>query len=197
MSDALQGYLGVLKVSTAVGSTPAKVAEVRNFDLLVEAQEIDATSHDSSGDDENIMGQVSWSGTAESLHLQGDAGQQALHDMLVTGAKMDFEFYTTDKGGGGFLSGSGYLDEWELAAPNDDAAAVSLAFVGDGVMDMWTGPLYPKVTSGLFQLDSTDTGLRFDVSGGLFTVASSGLYMAVMQISRLSSAAGRFQLMLG
>lgn len=194
MTDALQGYLGVMKASTAKGATPAKVAEVRNFELMIEAQEIDATSHDSSGDDENIMGKVSWSGTAESLHVQGNAGQQALHDVMVNRTKVDLEFYPhSESDGHGYLFGSGFVDEWELADPNDSAAAVSLAFVGDGILEMWQGPYYPNVAAGLFTLDSTDTGLRFDVSAGLFTVASSGSFLAVIRRG-LGSEAGMFSL---
>ncbi len=179
-------------MSTAEDAAAAKIAEVRNFSLTIEADEIDATSHDSSGDDESIMGKLSWSGTAEALHVQDNAGQQALTDVLLGRTLVDFEFYPGGEGTG-WLFGSGFVDEWELGSPLGDAAAVSLAFVGDGLLEMWQGPYYPKVTAGLFVLDSTDTGLRFDVSGGLFTVASSGGFVAVIRRGA-STQAGLFAL---
>ena len=48
-TSAIAGYKGVLTVSTSTG-VGSEIAEIRNFNISVEHSEIDATSHDSSGD---------------------------------------------------------------------------------------------------------------------------------------------------
>ena len=133
-TSSIAGYKGVIAASTAAGSTMKEIAEVRNFNLSAEHAEIDATSHDSSGDREVIAGTGSWSGTADTLHVQGAATHQLLFDILVARTKVDWEFYPTGSSGDGYYSGSGYVNSWELAAPNDDALAVNLSLVGTGAL---------------------------------------------------------------
>lgn len=133
-TSAIAGYKGVLALSTAAGGTVTEVGEIRNFNLSVEHAEIDATSHDSSGDREVIGGVGSWSGTAEWLHVQADVEQIEAYDVLVGRTKIDMEFYPTGSSGDGYYSGDGFLTGWELASPNDDAAAANISFVGTGAL---------------------------------------------------------------
>ena len=129
---AVAGYKGKVLASTASGQTETAIAEVKNFNLSVEMAEIDATSHDSSGDREVIGGTGSWSGTAEYLQVMANATHQETYDVLVARTLVDFEFFPTGSSGDGFYSGSGYFNNWELASPNDDALAVSISLIGTG-----------------------------------------------------------------
>jgi len=181
MSDAVAGYKGTVYLSTAAGGTPAVFAELRNFNVLIEADELDCTSHDSSGDSEAIIGKIAWSATADALHLQSNATHQDTFDVLVNRAAVDFEFYPTNNASEGYLFGRGYVDEWQNVAGNEDASAVNLGIIGTETLQMWTGPYYPSVSSGLMLLQSTDTDLRFALSSGLMFVSSSGTYVGMIR----------------
>ena len=131
---SIAGYKGIFKFSTAAGGGNSALGELRSFNLSVEHAEIDATSHDSSGDREVIAGVGSWGGTAEALHIQTDTEHQELFDVLVNRTKVDFEWFPTGSSGDGYYSGSGYFTSWDLASPNDDALATNVALVGTGAL---------------------------------------------------------------
>lgn len=133
-TSAVAGYKGKIMASTAAGGAVTAIAEVRNFTLSVEHAELDATSHDSSGDREVVGGTGSWSGSAEYLHIQANTEQQEAYDVLVARTKIDLEFYPTGSSGDGYYSGDGYITGWELSAPLDDAAATNISFVGTGAL---------------------------------------------------------------
>jgi len=135
-TSAIAGYKGVFSMtstSTAAAGL-SEIAEVRNFTITVEHAEIDATSHDSSGDREVIAGTGSWNATAELLHVQASTDQQAIFD-AITGRVLTYaEWYPTGSSSDGMYSGIGFLTNWELNSPNDDASNTSIGFVGSGVL---------------------------------------------------------------
>jgi predicted secreted protein len=134
---ALAGYKALLRFSTSTGGALAKVVELRDYTLSPEHAEIDATSHDSSGDREVIAGTGSWGGTAEALFVisSGAVGSaNAAFDLLTARTKIDAEFIPTGSSSDGYYDGQMFFTSWELSAPNDDALAQSLAFVGTGAL---------------------------------------------------------------
>ena len=133
-TSAVAGYKGKVLASTSSTGAVTSIAEVRNFSLTVEHAEIDATSHDSSGDREVIGGTGSWSGSADFLQVMSNATHQETYDMLVNRTQALFEFYPTGSSGDGYYYGNGYFTNWELSAPNDDALATSISLVGTGAL---------------------------------------------------------------
>jgi len=133
-TSAVAGYKGKVLASTSTAGAVTALAEVRNFTLTVEHAEIDATSHDSSGDREVIGGTGSWNGTAEYLQVMANATHQETYDVLVARTQVLFEFYPTGSSGDGYYSGQGYFTNWELASPNDDALGTSVSMVGSGAL---------------------------------------------------------------
>ena len=136
-TSSLAGYKGLLTVSTASGQTKTRLAEVTDWSMSIEHSEIDATSHDSSGTREVIAGIDSWSGSAELLHVMtsGGAGSaNAVYDVIVNKVLVDFEFAPTGSTAGGTYSGSGYVTDFEVGAPGEDALNTSLSFVGTGAL---------------------------------------------------------------
>ena len=133
-TSAVAGYKGKVLASTSTGGAVTSIAEVRNFSLSVEHAEIDATSHDSSGDREIVAGTGSWSGTAEYLQVMANATHQETYDVLVARTKVLFEFYPTGSSGDGYYSGTGFFKSWENSSPNDDANATNVSFVGTGAL---------------------------------------------------------------
>lgn len=133
-TSALAGYKGFISLSTASGASKTRIAELRDYTMSVEHAEIDATSHDSSGDREIIAGTGSWSGSAELLSVIADTEQQELYDVLVARTLVDIEFAPTGSTGDGTFSGSGFVTGFDMGAPNDDALNTSLSFQGSGAL---------------------------------------------------------------
>lgn len=136
-TSALAGYKGLLTTSTASGGSKARLAEVMDYTLTVEHAEIDATSHDSSGTREVIAGIDSWSGSAELLHIQAGSSVgtvNALLDVLLGKTLIDFEFAPTGSTADGTYSGSGFVTNFEVNAPGEDALNTSISFVGTGAI---------------------------------------------------------------
>ena len=133
-TSAIAGYKGVFAANSSIGGTLSEIAEVRNFSINVDHSEIDATSHDSSGDREVIAGTGSWGGTAEMLHVQASTDHQHIFDIMVGRTLVTMDFYPTGSSSDGYYYGNGYMGSWELTSPNDDALSASISFVGTGVL---------------------------------------------------------------
>lgn len=131
---ALAGYKAFLALSTASGGADTRIAELRDYTMSVEHAEIDATSHDSSGDREIIAGTGSWSGTAELLTVIANTEQIEVYDVLVARTLVDMEFVPTGSSSDGTFSGSGFVTGFDMGAPNDDALNTSLSFQGTGAL---------------------------------------------------------------
>lgn len=134
MSDALAGYKAILNLSTAEGQTAAKVVELRNYTLRQTHAPINATSHDSSGDRELIPGTGQWSLTGDVLWIQSSTSHTAVYDVLAGRAAVDLEAFPTGSSSDGYFSGTGYVTDWELGAPNEDALNAGLSLEGDGAL---------------------------------------------------------------
>lgn len=133
-TNALAGYKAKLMFSTSTGGSVTALAELRDYTLSLEHSEIDATSHDSSGTREVIAGTDQWSGSAEVLHVMSNATHKNAFDLLTGKTKFDMEFYPTGSSSDGLFSGSAFFTTFEMGAPNDDARAVNVSFVGSGAL---------------------------------------------------------------
>jgi len=132
-TSAIAGYKGEFMISTSTAAAQlSRVAETRNWVITLEHAEIDGTSHDSSGDREVIAGTGSWSGTAELLHVQASTDQLAIFDLIIGRTQCLSEWIPTGTSSDGLYRGIGFLTNWELGSPNDDASNTSISFVGTG-----------------------------------------------------------------
>lgn len=84
-SAAIPGRKAYLRSSSASSNTTAQtlMAELLDFTLTVEEDNIDVTNHDSSGWGENIIGIRRWSWEAQANYLSTGAGQGALRQSLI------------------------------------------------------------------------------------------------------------------
>lgn len=131
---AIAGYTGALYCAST-GDTVIKVAEVRNFECSIEQTELDATSHDSSGQREILLGIRSWSGSAEYLFAGNTSSQTQLHTAIANGTKFSFYFYPAGSSATfPIYSGDGYVSGWTLSAPMDDPVVVSFELMGTGAL---------------------------------------------------------------
>ena len=134
-TGAIAGFKGALYTSTSTSGSVAKIAEIREWTISGEQDPIDVTSADSSGDREYIPGLRGWTASAEHLYAGDSTGQTQLFDMVTQGIKGTLEFYPQGSSTGfPIYSGQAFMTSWELASPNDDAAAVSVEWQGDGAL---------------------------------------------------------------
>lgn len=133
-TGANAGYKGVILMSSSAGGSVTRIAEVTNWTLRAAMAEINATSHDSSGDREVIDGVRSYDGTAEYLHVQTGATHKNAVDRLLDSAKVQWEFFPTGSSSDGYFSAAGYVNSWEIASPNEDAFASNIGFVVTGAL---------------------------------------------------------------
>jgi hypothetical protein len=97
--------------------------------------ELDATSHDSSGQREILLGIRSWSGSAEYLFAGNTSSQTQLHTAIANGTKFTFEFYPAGSSATfPIYSGDGFVSGWSLSAPMDDPIVVSFEVMGTGAL---------------------------------------------------------------
>lgn len=129
-TNAIAGYTGKLYASTS-GGTAVSIAEIRNYEISVEQTELDATSHDSSGQREILLGIRSWSGSAEYLFAANTSSQTQLFTAISNGTKMLFEFYPSGSSATfPIYYGDGYVSSWSLAGPMDDPAVGNIEIMG-------------------------------------------------------------------
>lgn len=127
------GQPGIVDDEYVIGVGSAIVAEVRDFQIHQEAEQVDGSYHGAVWD-EQIQGIGTWSGSAETLFVPGDATHKDLFDLIVDSERASFEFYPTGSSSDGYFSGNGYIQDWNLAHPNSAAAAQQVAFVGTGTL---------------------------------------------------------------
>lgn len=133
-TNSIAGFKGFVFAGDTGGALQ-RIAELRNFTLTRSMSEIDVTSRDSSGDREVIGGIRQWSFTAEALYAQDSTGQKFLFNALSNETKQDVEFYPTGTSSGfPIFTGTVFINNWELAGPNDDATALNIEGVGNLVL---------------------------------------------------------------
>ena len=134
MSAGLAGYKAMVYFSTSTSGALAKIAELRNFTIRQTHAPINATSHDSSGDRELIAGTGSWAGSADGIYASTNATQQNMQDILQTRVKVNLEAYPKGTSSGGYWGGEVFVTDFEMSAPNEDAAAYNISFEGHGAL---------------------------------------------------------------
>ena len=90
-TQAVAGRIAFLGYAATSSGTAAEIAEVRNFTLNTEQAQIDASSNDSSGWNENLAGQRGWSAQFESVYARTDTEQVALRKSLSSGTVRYFQ----------------------------------------------------------------------------------------------------------
>jgi len=128
---ALAGYGGGVYIETA------KVAEIANWSLDTDAEELDITSFDSNGWREIMQGVKEWSGSFEGNFKPDDTqGQAALINAWINGQPVTLDLKVNDTVK---FSGEAYVKP-SIETPVDDKVSISFDFTG-------TGPLTPTLST--------------------------------------------------
>lgn len=139
-TQAIPGFDGIIKISKDGGTTFNKIAEIREMELNIDADLIDAFSHDSDGWREFIPGPKTWTVTGEALWVSQDVAQTDLFDIMAGNVKFDLEFIPKVGTGLPEFTGKALMSTFAESSPNDDAAALSLEIQGSGCLVKGTLP---------------------------------------------------------
>jgi predicted secreted protein len=131
-TQAIQGRKGRVFLSTDGGATYNQIGEVKNWEVGVQVDEIDATSHDSAGWKEKLLGLKEWHGTAEAFYVSSNAAQNSLFAAIAADQVLKFKFMANQASGADQWIGDGIVKSWKKASPNSDAAMVNLEISGSG-----------------------------------------------------------------
>lgn len=135
---AIAGYTGKVWAGPSTGSI-LEIAEIRNYEVSIEQTELDATSHDSSGQREILLGIRSWTGSAEYLFASNTSSQTQLHDLIVNGTKATFEFYPNASSSAfPVYYGDAFVSSWSLGGPMDDPTINNVEVMGTGTLTQQT-----------------------------------------------------------
>ena len=136
-TSAFAGFTGKVYLSIDGGANYNPVGETRDATLTVNQAEIDATSFDSVGWMENIVGLKSWEMSMESLYVYGNEGQTELEDALLGGQVVKWRFLPKVGAGDKGYEGDGFATSYEINVPVDDAVTLSLSIMGTGYLSTY------------------------------------------------------------
>jgi TP901-1 family phage major tail protein len=136
-TSAFAGFTGKVYISVDGMATWVPVGETRDATLTVNQEEIDATSFDSIGWMENIVGLLSWEMSMESLYVYGDEGQTDLENALLGGQVIGWRFLPKVAEGNKGYQGQGFATSYEVNVPVDDAVSLSLSIKGSGYLETY------------------------------------------------------------
>ena len=111
-----------------VGDQP--VAGQRNANLNVSADNIDVTNKLGDGWAENIASFRSWSIDADGLVVPSDTAYEALEAAAMNGTQVTVKLSTGTNGR--TYTGTGYITDFSVGMPYDDATTYSCTITGTG-----------------------------------------------------------------
>jgi len=127
------GILCLLKVNTGTPEIPVytSVGAQRNATLKMDGKEIDVTSKDSGGWEENVPGTKSWAIDCDGLYMDGDAAQTELEDAYMAGDQIMVNVVTPS---GRLYAGTATITSLEIAAPHDKEMTNKVSLKGSGAL---------------------------------------------------------------
>lgn len=134
-TSAFAGFTGQVYISVDGMNTWIPVGETRDSTLTINQDEIDATSYDSIGWMETIVGLLSWEMSMESLYVYGNEGQTDLQNALLGGQVVGWRFLPKVGTGNQGYQGQGFATSFEVNVPVDDAVTLSLDIKGSGYLE--------------------------------------------------------------
>lgn len=138
-TSASAGFRGQVYVSIDGGTNFIPVGEVKDATITITRDEIDATSFDSVGWKENIVGLASWEMSMEALYInqsyRGNIGQVNVQNSLFGGQTVQWKLLPLVGAGNIGYQGDGFVNSFEVGVPVDDAVTVSISVMGCGYLD--------------------------------------------------------------
>lgn len=137
----INGELAKLQFTPAGGAATI-LAALTDWEVNIKVTSADATTNDSVGWEEKKDSMKSWTATAKTLYVEGDASQNAIVDMIINSnyaaGYPQFTFYPEqiNPAGSGENSfvGHGFFTDWKITAKNKSLIACDLTIEGTGAL---------------------------------------------------------------
>ena len=128
-TQAIAGRIGFLGIAATSSGTSLEIGEIRDWALNVEQGMIDASSNDSSGWNEFIPGQRTWSATISGIYARSDLEQVTLRESLSSAAT---RYYTIRPSTSQtqLWRGTGYVSSYSVSGRTDDATVSDFVIQG-------------------------------------------------------------------
>lgn len=140
-TSASAGFNGQVYVSIDGGTNYTPVGEVRDATITITRDDIEATSFDSQGWKENIVGLASWEASMEALYInqsyRGNIGQVDVQNSMFGAQVVRWKFLPLRGTGDIGYVGDGFVTNFEVSVPVDDAVSVSIDIMGSGYLDTY------------------------------------------------------------
>lgn len=137
---AITGRKAYIRSSTAAASTASTSqtvwAEIRDYTLTFERDEINVTNHDSSGWHENLSGIATWRGSGSVNYISTGAGQGALraHALGTNPALVNMTFQASTSATTKKYQGKVRIVGWDHNGPTDGEVLGNISWVGSGAL---------------------------------------------------------------
>lgn len=128
-TQAITGRIGFLGIAATSSGTSLEVGEIRDWSIAVEQNMIDASSNDSSGWNEHIPGQRSWSVTIGGVYARTDLEQVTLRESLSSAATRYWTVRPTTSASQ-LWRGTGYVENYSVSGNTNDAVVSDFTIRG-------------------------------------------------------------------
>jgi len=120
------------------------IASAQDCQITLNNDLPDATTKDSAGWAEHIVGLKDWSGSCSGLYDPDNANVtiEDIMDTIISGTKVEI-FFGVEVNGKVFYSGDANFDSAGIAAPNESPSTYDISFKGTGPL---TKGIYPPTT---------------------------------------------------
>lgn len=140
-TSASAGFSGKVYVSIDGGSNYFPVGEATDATITITQEAIDATSFDSVGWMENIVGLKSWEMSIEALYVNqsfaGNIGQVNVQNAMFGGQVVRWKLLPKVGTGDIGYVGDGLVNNFEVNVAVDSAVTLSLGITGSGYLDTY------------------------------------------------------------
>lgn len=128
----LQGYLAQLQVPVASAQTT--VVGLKEVDLEIKTETLDATDHSTAGWKSSLNGLASFSGSAKLDYVTGDTTQAAIRTAIMSATPIAITIMPKVLTGSGIdeYTGTVIITSWKTSGSNTNLQGVDVTFEGVG-----------------------------------------------------------------
>lgn len=120
-----------------------EVGGVRNWEIEVAAEDLDATAMNQAGADfgwrKIVPGLRSWTGTIEFLWDSANSGQAAIRNAILNATELQLQLYV-DAAGNEYYSGNAFVTTLNTSTPVDDLVSGTAEISGNGAITFNDAP---------------------------------------------------------
>lgn len=140
-TSASPGFQGQVYISIDGGSNYIPVGEAKSVSIAGSQEQLDATSFDSVGWKESIVGLKGWELTIDGFYInqsyRGNIGQVNVQDSFLGGQVVRWKILPLRGTGNIGYVGDGFVTTFDIAISVDSAVELSIGVMGTAYLDTY------------------------------------------------------------